>query len=339
MVRSFLTRLGWILIYIALLLGGGVLGYVMIEGWSIRDALYMTVVTLSAVGYDEVHPLSEAGRSFTMVLIFAGVSVLGIWIGLLTSFIVETDLARTLKQRKVMKTVMKLSDHIIVCGAGRTGSQVVEELLPSGRDFVVIERDPAQIADLLEDFPNCLVIEDDATQDQTLHRANIEHAASLVASLSSDMDNVYVALSARSLNPELTIVARAYEEESVQKLYRAGADHVVSPNVTGALRMTAVLLRPSVVSFLDVATRSPDVELRLEEATVSRRSPLCDRTIKEAQIRDRTGLMIIALRKVGNGGEFTFNPVADTRLEAGDELIVLGTPDQIQKLQDYAGAA
>jgi len=338
MIRSFLIRLAWAFLYLGLLLAVGSLGYTLIEEWSLKDALYMSAITLSAVGYDEVRPLSEAGRWFTMGLIFLGISALGIWIGLLTSFIVESDLHHTIKRRKTMKAIAKLSDHVLVCGAGRTGRQVVQELRPSEHDFVVIEKDPAKVALLSEEHPDVLIVEGDATLDHTLEYANIAKARGLVASLSKDTDNVYVALSARSLNPGLTIVARAYEDESVQKLYRAGADHVVSPNVTGALRMTAVLLRPSVVSFLDVATRSPDVDLRLEEATVSESSKICGRTLRDARIREETGLMVIAVRKPANGGDFVFNPVADTRLDRGDEMIVLGKPDQIERLHRYVGS-
>lgn len=337
MLRSFSTRLAWALGYLLVLLTIGSVGYVVIEGWPFRDALYMTAITLSAVGYDEVRPLSQAGRTFTIGLIFLGISALGIWIGLLTALIVESDLAQTLKQRKTVKGIAKLSGHVVVCGAGRTGTQVVEELQSQGRDYVVIEREPRLLEALMEEVPDCLTVEGDATLDHTLESASIASASGLVACLSSDTDNLYVALSARALNPSLTIVARAYDDESVDKLYRAGADHVVSPNVTGAMRMAAVLLRPSVVSFLDVATRSPEVELRLEEARVSSRSPVCGRTLGRAKIRESTGLMVIAVRKGGEAGEFVFNPSAETPLDEGDEMIVLGRPDQIQRLTEYIG--
>lgn len=336
MLQSFVTRLALALGYFGLLLLGGSLGYHLIEGWPYRDALYMTAITISAVGYEEVFPLSEAGRRLTMMLILFGITGIGIYLGILTSLLVELDLRNTLKRKKLMSRIGRLEGHIIVCGAGRTGRRVITELLDSKQSFVVIEMDPDHITRLLDEHPDLLYIEGDATQDQTLEAAGIAEAASLVATLSSDSDNVYVCLSARSLNPDLEIVARAYDDESIDKLYRAGADHVESPNVTGAVRMSSTLLRPGVMTFLDVATRSRDVALRLESATVGASSALDGVPLRNARIREETGLMVIALRKKDNGG-FTFNPVADTLLERDDEMIVLGDADQIARLQKYAG--
>lgn len=339
MFKSFITRLSWAVGYFLSLLTGGAIGYMAIEGWSPRDALYMTAITISAVGYDEVFPLSPSGRSFTMILIFLGITGIGIYLGLLTSFIVEFDLRTTIKQNRMMKRIGKLDGHIVVCGCGRTGRRVVLDLIEAKRAFVVVEINPDMIELLLEDYPEAIWIEGDATHDQTLEAAGLSRASGLVATLSTDSDNVYVCLSARSSNPELTIVARAYEDESIDKMYRAGASHVVSPNITGALRMSSVLLRPSVLSFLDVAIRSPHVSLRLEQATVGSSSKLDGSTLKRARIREETGLMVIAIRKAGEATDFAFNPIADTQLDAGDEMIVLGQPDQIERLRRYAGDA
>ena len=323
---------GFVLIFV----GAG--GYVTIEGWDFGDSLYMSVITLTAVGYSEVRPLTESGRYFTMVMLGLGVSWLGVWFALVTSFIVELDVRNYLRRRRIMKEIESLSGHVILCGAGRTGRRVIEELLPSRREFVVIEHDPGHIQAAREIAgDDLLVVEGDANHDNTLHQAGIERASALLAALGRDEDNVFACLSARALNPDLTIIVRAYEEESHEKLYRAGADHVVSPNVTGAVRMASVLLRPSVVSFLDVATRSPGMSLRMEQSRVGTASDLAGKSLADANIREATGLIVIAVGKRGSAdGGYIFNPGADTLLEAGDDLIVLGKPEQIEALRAYA---
>jgi voltage-gated potassium channel len=262
-----------------------------------------------------------------------------VWFALITSLIVELDLANFLRRKRSMKEIAELRDHIIICGVGRTGRHLVSELAPATQAYVAIDRDEDRIELAREEVdPSLMGITGDATLDHTLELAGIKRASALVSCLSQDTDNVYVCLSARALNPDMTIVARAYDEESVDKLYRAGANHVVSPNVSGALQMASFLLRPSVVTFLDVAFRSPEVSLRLEQATVGIDSTLNGKTLKDARIREETGLMVIAVRKAGSHGEFTFNPSADTVLENGDEMIVLGKPGQLQDLRRYAGA-
>ena len=236
-----------------------------------------------------------------------------------------------------MDRLSKLQDHVIVCGTGRTGRQVVQELERMGTAWAAVERSSARVEKLREDFPEGIVIEGDATRDDALEEAGVERARALVACLSADTDNLFVCLSARDLKPDLTIVARAYDEESMDKLYRAGATHVVSPNVSGAIRMASMLVRPSVVSFLDVATRSSELDLRMEQAAIPEGSPLTGSTLSEARIPQKTGLIVIAVRTPSDTreGRFVFNPSADTRLEAGQELIVLGTVDQISELKEH----
>ncbi len=318
----------------------GTLGYVWIEEWSWGDAIYMTVITLTAVGYDEIHPLSTSGRAFTSLILFGGITGLGLWFAFLTSFIVELDLANVFRRRQTLKKVRKMKNHVIVCGAGRTGSQVVEELLMAGESFVVIDRDPEKTKQLQELLPHILVIEGDATVDHFLEEAGIQVARGLITCLSADTDNLFVCLSARDQNGDLEIVARAYEEETVPKLYRAGADHVVSPNSSGAIRMASFMLRPVVVSFLDVATRSPDLTLRMEQETVSESSPLVGQALADIKLPHYTGLIVIGIRKKNppdakEAFDYVFNPQADTRLDPGDIMIVLGKPEQIDKLRKF----
>lgn len=339
-MRRFSTRfIGTALFFLTIVLVGSV-GYRTIEGWSWGDSVYMTVITLTAVGYEEVHPLSNPGRAFTGFILFAGITGLGLWFAFLTSFIVELDLGNALRKRRTLKKVRKMNNHVIVCGAGRTGSQVVEELLMAGSPFVIIERDPERYRGLQEMLPDLRVIEGDATLDQTLDAAGIQEARGLIACLSADTDNVFLTLSARHQRRDMEIVARAYEEETVPKLYRAGANHVVSPNASGAIRMASYMLRPVVVSFLDVATRSPDLTLRMEQETVSANSPHVGKTLADVQLPQYTGLIVIGIRKRNPPGaeeefDYVFNPQADTTIDAGDIMIVLGKPAQIDKLRKF----
>lgn len=333
--RTFLIRFVGALLLFVLLAALGMAGYQVVEGWNAADGLYMAIITLTAVGYEEVRPLSEAGRRFTMMLLVAGVTWMGIWFALITSLIVELDLTQFFRRRRIMREIGRMSDHVIVCGAGRTGRQVVQELEALGEQWVVVEQDSKRIEDLQAMIPDAYAIDGDATHDQTLTESGIERARGLVTCLSGDTDNLFVCLSARDLNPEMTIVARADEEETMDKLYRAGASHVVSPNVTGGIRMASVLLRPSVVSFLDIATRSSTLALRMEQATITETSPVAGKSLSEAAIPQETGLIIIALRKGTADDDFVFNPVANTRLEPGDEMIVLGQEDQLARLKEY----
>lgn len=319
----------------ATLLSLGTLGFLQQPEYDLSDAFYMTVITLSAVGYEEVHDLETGGRILASFLILGGLTLLGVWFALVTSAIVEMDLAHVFLTRRTMKKIETLKEHYIVCGAGRTGRQVARELQAAGKQFVVIEKEGDRAEALREEIPDVLIVESDATRDESLIEARIGTAAGLVACLSADTDNLFVCLSARDLQPGLTIVARAYNEQTLQKLYVAGADHVVSPNLTGGMRMAAMLLQPQVVSFLDVATRSEELDLRLEEVHVPPSSPFEDQTLAEARIPSKTGLIVIAARHSdapGRDGPWVYNPGPDHRILAGDVLIVMGREEQIDLL-------
>lgn len=335
----FIPRFLGAVAYLVVVTMIGTLGYRIVEGWPWLDALYMTVITISAVGFQEVRPLSELGRDFTMVLLAAGITGVGVWFALITSFIVEFDLGDVRKRRRRARMLDNLDGHVILCGGGRTGRQVMEELIALGQNFVVIERDAQRLEWISERYPDVLVVAGDATFDDHLRESGILKARGLLSCLSADSDNVFVCLSARHLNPDLTIVARALEEGSMEKLYRAGADHVVSPNVSGAIRMASMLLHPGVVSFLDVVTRSEGLELRFDQAIVGQESRLAGRTLLDARIPQETGLIVIAVRKhIDRAGEYVFNPAAETRLDVGDEMIVVGRPDQVTLLRNIAEA-
>lgn len=313
----------------------GTVGYLSLPGWSAGDALYMTVITLSAVGYMEVHPLHGVGRALTTFLLAGGITTMGLWFALITSTLVELDLAQTFRKRRNMKRLERVRDHIVVCGAGRTGRQVIRELREADAPFALIERDPERAARLRELDPEAPVLEADATRDEALEQAGVRTARGLIACLSADTDNLFVCLSARQLNPDLTIVARAYDEETMTKLYRAGADHVVSPNITGGIRMASMLLRPQVMSFLDVVTRGEELSLRLEQVRMPVGSPLAGFSLAAVRIPQKTGLIVIAVEHPTAEGErrLVYNPGPDETLEAEDVLIVLGNEEQIERLR------
>jgi voltage-gated potassium channel len=335
-LAPFKRRFPWVAAYFLVILIIGLVGYRITEGWNLQDSLYMALTTVTAVGFMEVHPLSGSGRILTIVLIIFGVTGLGMWWGLTTALILELDLAGVLRRRRIMRKVSEMSQHVIVCGGGRMGKVVVEELVRSEKPFVIIESDSTHIAGLFKEYPDQLIIEGDATKEHTLELAGIERASGLAACLSADADNLLLCLTARGLCPELNIVARAIDEETIDKLGRAGADHAISPNVTGGVRMASMLLRPSVVSFLDVATMGVgDISLRLEQSEIPSGSPIAGRTLADAKIPQRTGLIVLALRRRGERGHAQYNPGPETRLEAGDVMIVLGRQEQVQSLRDY----
>ncbi len=335
-LRPFVRRFGLAALYFLLVFVVGGIGYSLIEGWDWFESLYMAVTTVSSVGFMEVRPLSPAGRTFTIVLIFLGVSGLGIWWALTTALIVELDLGGVLRRRRTMRAIEQMKNHYIICGAGRMGRVVIEEMLQAGHPFVVIEQNPVSIATVNDIDPDVLVIEGDATREQTLKRAQAQAAGGLAACLAEDADNLLVCLTAGDLNNNLPMVARAYNEESIQKLRRAGADHVVSPNQTGGIRMAFTLLRPHVVSFLDCVISDAGIELRLEQATLPASSHLVGQTLSDARIPQRTGLIVLGLRRACADGPPIYNPGPETCLEAGDVMIVMGEPKRVQKLKDYA---
>jgi voltage-gated potassium channel len=336
-LRPFRRRFVLAAFYFIIVFLVGSVGYSVIEDWRWVDALYMSVTTVTSVGFMELYPLSQPGRTFTMVLIFLGVTGLGIWWALTTALIVELDLGGVLRRRRVMRSIEALSDHHIVCGVGRMGRVVVAEMLDAGHPFIVIEQDPARIELVRGTHPGLLVVEGDATLERTLEAAQIHKARGLAACLADDADNILVCMTARHLNPETAIVARAYSEESLEKLRRAGAARVVSPNVTGGVRMAFSLLRPHVVDFLECAISGAGIELRLEQAAIPSGSHFAGQSLAELRIPQRTGLIVLSLQRAREKGPPIYNPGPETRLEAGDVMIVMGSTEQIQQLREYAG--
>jgi voltage-gated potassium channel len=329
-VSSFRGRLLRAILLILVITVAGTLGYLVIEGWTLLDALYMTIISMTTVGYGETQELTEAGRVFTIFLLISSIGTAGYTISTLASFIVEGEFQRILRGRRMDKRIASLGDHIILCGGGRTGIHIAEELHKTHTPFVVIEQNPNVIEQLLN-IGDILHLQADATQDESLLLAGIGQARGLFAVLGEDKDNVFVALSARALNPHLRIVARLIDEDNAEKLHMAGADEVVSPNAIGGLRMASVMLRPTVVNFLDEMLRAPEQTLRVEEVHIDDVPSLAGQTLGHANIGCRTGLLVVASKPQNRG--YQFNPGAQTRLQKGDILIVIGTPEQIDALR------
>jgi voltage-gated potassium channel len=315
---------------LVLLVSFGTLGYIVIEGWDTLDSLYMTVITLSTVGFKEVHNLSDPGKIFTMVLIVFGVSVIGYIVGSLAQIMFEGQFHRIIGRKKVEKAIAALQDHYIICGFGRIGALICKEFAAKPLSFVVVEKDTATIDRIELDGHGYLFLRGDATADDTLLKAGIKKAKGLISVVTSDTENVYITLTARGLNPDLYILARSGEEGSEIKLKRAGANKVVSPYLIGGSRMAQAILRPTVVDFIEIATGHEHMELQMEEILIPEHSRFIGESLASSGFRKETGVIIVGIKK--DCGTMGFNPESHTKIEAGDTLIVLGEPTAILKL-------
>jgi voltage-gated potassium channel len=326
-LRRFLQISYALLVVVA----AGVIGYMAIEGWSFIDALYMTVISLSTVGYKEVAELSTAGRVFTIVLIVGGVGVMFYTLTSIVQYVVEGNLANILWRRRMEEKISKLREHIILCGFGRVGTEVARVFAEEGTRFVVIDPDPDAIGRAA--FQGYPYLQGNATSDEILRSAGIERAQALVAAAGDDADNVFITLSARGLRPDLLITARASAQDSEAKLRRAGADRTIYPHVLGGRRLALLTLRPLVVDFVDTALHSRGREMLLENVKVGPGSPVVGETVQEGQ-RCSSGAIILAVQKKGGKLVTTFEQ--DSPLELGDELVVIGTREQLRTLEGSA---
>jgi voltage-gated potassium channel len=307
----------------------GTVGFTTIEHWQPFDAFYMTLTTMTTVGYAEVHPLSRAGRVFNSFLISFGVATIFIAIGAMTQTIVELEFGNLIGQRRNKRMIDKLKDHHIICGYGRVGRGAASELRHAGVPFVVVDINPERVERALLD--GMLAVVADSTRDETLHRAGIERARGLVAALATDADNLFVLLSAKGLNPKIYVAVRAAEEGAEEKMRRAGADAVFAPYSITGHRLAQSLLRPHVVQFLDFTTKDVGEDIAIEQVRVSESSDMVGRTIEEMQLRKEVGVIVMAIRKAD--GRMIFNPPADTGVHGGDYLIVMGHPDSLRALE------
>ena len=320
--------LAFLLIF--LVISFGTLGYMSIEGWSLLDSLYMTIITLASVGYKEVHDLSFNGKMFTIVLIIGGVGTVAYALTAGAKIILEGELLDVFGRRRLEKKIKELKDHYIICGYGRMGKIICRELQEKHMNFVVIEKEPA----LSPEKEDMLIVKGDATRDEVLKEVHIEEAKGLISVLPTDAENLFVVLSARGLNPSLSIVARAGEEGSEQKLMRAGADKVVSPYHIGGLRIAHTVLKPAVVDFIEFATKSGNIDLQMEEIAIQEASRLSGLSLDECGIGRELGIIIVAIKKTG--GELKFNPTFRSTIETGDTLIALGEISRLKILEDMA---
>ncbi len=312
-----------------LIIAAGTIGYMMIEGWPFVDALYMTVITISTVGFKEVNQVGEGGRIFTMVLVFSGVGFTLYVAAAVVQFMVEGRIRIIMGRRRLNKKIDRLKNHYIVCGYGRIGRVLCRHLKRANIDVAVIEKDSGQIPVMDED--GVLYIVGEATDENSLIKAGIERAKAVVAALATDTDNVFLVLTARQLVPELLIMARASQETAKIKLRAAGANYVESPYEMGAVSMAHRIIRPTVTSFLDLAFAHKRKDIQMEEIPVSNASELVNVQLKDSGIRQNYNLIIIAIKKAD--GNMLFNPSFEAVIAPNDTVIAVGEVDNLQKLE------
>ncbi|MCK4252331.1 potassium channel protein [candidate division WOR-3 bacterium] len=325
-------KFGLIIILIILVIFGGTAGYQIIEGWTFIEALYMTVITISTVGFKEVGQLSGTGRIFTIFLILGGIVVITSGISLIFSSIIEGTFGEIIRRQRMEKKLARIKSHFIICGFGAVGEDVVNEFIRENKPFVLIEKDKVILDKLLKEFPDTIFVIGDATDDEILKNAQIEKAKGILAVLGKTADNLYICLSARSLNPKLRIIARVIESESIDKLKKAGADYVFSPEKIGGIRLAAAALKPAVTSFLDAIIRGEYLDLVLNEVEVQEHSSIVRKTLKESEISKNIGVIISAI-KSANTDKLNFNPSSKTIINPSDILIVFGSSNQIKQLK------
>jgi voltage-gated potassium channel len=314
---------------LTLLVAVGTVGYVAL-GFSLLNAAYQTVTTISTVGFREVEPFDARAKLFTMLLVLTGVGTALYTFSMLLETLVEGRLTDHFGRRRMERRISELRDHVIICGWGRVGRTIQSYVAGAGREAVVIDQDPDRIAKV-----NGLTLLGDATDDAVLQAAGIERAGTLIAAIDTDAANLYVTLSARKLRPDLFIVARARVDSAEPKLLQAGANRVVNPQYIGGARMAAFALQPHVAEFVDVVMHNGSLEFRLEEIEIPPDSPLAGRSLRDGHLRDRTGAMVLAMR--GESGRFNTNPPPETVIEPGQVLIAIGTDVQLKALADAAG--
>lgn len=315
---------------IALLLGSllvGILGFTIIEGYGLVNAFFMTVITFSTVGYNEVQPLSEAGRLFTSFYILLNLGIFAYVVSVITTYIFEGKLNQYLKKYRMSKEIKKIQDHVVVCGYGRNGSKACEELDHSGVPLVLVERDKAIVESVIDRYH---VLIGEATQDEVLRDAGIERARAIITTLPSDADNVFITLTARELNPDVKIIARASEDNTINKLRRAGANKVVMPDAVGGMHMARLVTKPYVIEFLDLFTGIGGHQFVLEEVPYHLlKGSFKDKSIKELDVRNKTGATLVGFKDDVKG--FIFNPSPDMVIGPDEVMILLGSRDEIRE--------
>ena len=313
---------------LVLIIAGGTAGYVVIEGWNAWDAFYMTIITVTTVGYEEVHKLSRPGQVFTVGLLISGVGAALYTFTLLATVVVEGGLPKRLQRRRHQRMLETITDHFIICGYGRIGSIVAQQFRRQRIPYVVVERSADRLQAAIDE--GALGVEADASREDVLKRVGIERARGLIAAVGTDAENVYAVLSARVMRPDLFIVGRAETEDATIKLKRAGANRVISPYQIGGVQIAQTALRPAVVDFMELATSSDNLELAMEQITIEAQSALANRSIVEANLRQKYGVIVVGIQREDSRMEF--NPEPDTAIRPGDKLVVLGRPESLKRL-------
>ncbi len=327
----FKTKLYVSIIFFISVVAIGVIGYMILSAANFLDALYMTIITMTTVGFGEIHPLNEHEKIFTIFLILLSIVVYAYSVTALSEYLVNGKLLQLLKLRKVQQKIQNLKNHTIVCGYGRNGKQAVIKLKNFNMPCVVIEKDKALIEQLERD--NILFVEGDAIQDETIQKAAVQNAKSLITALASDADNLFVVLSARQMNKDMIIISRASNESSVDKLKIAGANNIIMPDKIGGMHMASLVVTPDLVEFVERLTILDEGSTNLEEIPVNGLDPeFLNKTIRDLDLRRRTGCSVIGFKTTTN--EYVVNPDAETKLTMGSNLIVLGRPGQIKKLRE-----
>lgn len=311
----------------------GTAGYMVVEGWSAWDAFYMTIISVTTVGYREVHATSFAGQVWTVFVLLAGVSTLFYTASVVMAEIVEGGLRKGLESRRFNRMLEQLKDHFIICGYGRIGGVIADEFQRQGIPYVVVDRDPDRVHAVIA--RGGMAVEADASREDVLRRIGIERARGLIAAVGTDAENVYTVLTARVLRPDLFIIARIESEDAEPKLKRAGADRVLSPYQLGGVQMAATALRPAVVDFMRLATSSERLDLAAEQIEVKAGSRFVGASIRDANLRQDFGVIVVAIKRAA--GHMEFNPAPEAIIGANDQLVVLGHPDQLKALEAAAG--
>jgi voltage-gated potassium channel len=334
MFVSIRARLGLAFLLIASILLVGAAGFHYLEGWGWFDGLYMTVITMTTIGYGEIHPLSLPGRVFNIFLILTAVLAGSFLLATFTQAMLEFELTQFLGRRRMERELSKLRGHYIVCGAGRVGRTVAREFCAQDTPCVIVEIDAERARWAIEE--KIPVVIGSGSAEDALRQARIEHAKGLVAAVTSDAENLYIVLTARGMRPDMKIIARASEEEATPKLLRAGASQVVSPYHFVGRRIAQLFMRPHVLDFIDTAFGTDRLDMQIEEVRVAENSALAGKSLASADIRQKTGAMVLALKQAN--AAMTFNPSPDSLIHPGDYLIAIGSADDLGKLEALAGA-
>lgn len=318
---------------LAFVIAAGTSGYVLIERWSAWDAFYMTMISITTAGYREVHPMSRAGELFTVLVLTFGVATVLYTFSTVMARLVEGDLQSRWISLRRSRMLDHLQDHFIICGFGRMGRIIADEFARQSVPFVVIEKDGARVSEALD--AGYLAVEADASSEVVLGRVRIAHARGLIAAVSTDAENVYAVLTARLLGPDLFIIGRAETADAKSKLLKAGANRVISPYHIGGLQLAQTALRPAVVDFVQLATTSENLDLNMEQVRIADGAELAGRSLVESGLRQRFGVVVVAIQRAD--GHMEFNPAPEASMQPGDHLVVLGRTDNLRGLAEAAG--